>query len=424
LSDVVATLDNAIKAIENSLDIQLTGWDMTIESLKAKVEDYRKSVEFAKTKVETVKKSVEKQKEILIKGFSQGITIFAYEAKEKIQNEIDQFAQSRVGKSTKRNIKQPDKSQTPVHKDVDWFGIAGEVGGTLLEFIPGIGKALGTGLRTVLKTRNSLRDDMKKSVPESLNMSGYDNSSNISDSYIIRAKTRAEAQKISSTINDFCAPHIQSWWVDTQDTLVRDGTRIREELVQIIKNDIQAISNELSNYLGKSLRVELNINTIQFPQFDFKGIDAKIQYQQEVFTRTRREQKKQSSCCESSKVYYVDVEYQDKQEFYEIDLRQTVQQIKQKIDEQISRNQQLLQRVIEKQVEEDFRNAEQQINNYIKQSQDDFAKVLKERETKETEGDRIREMLEIQKAQLNQYLHELTTIKASLHSWKPMQTIK
>lgn len=265
---------------------------------------------------------------------------------------------------------------------------------------------------------------MKKSVPESLNISGYDNSFNISDPYIIRAKTKAEAQKISSTINDFCAPHIQSWWVDTQDMLVRHGTIIREELVQMIRNDIQAISNELSDYLGKSLQVELNINPIQFPQFDFKGIDAKIQYQQEVFTRTRREQKKESSCCKSSKVYYVDVEYQDKQEFYEIDLRQTVQQIKQKIDEQISKNQQLLQRVIEKQVAEDFRNAEQQINDYIKRFQDDFDRLLRERETKEAESDRIREMLEIQKAQLNQYLHELTTIQASLHSWKPIQTIK
>lgn len=87
------------------------------------------------------------------------------------------------------------------------------------------------------------------------------------------------------------------------------------------------------------------------------------------------------------------------------------------------RNRELLQRVIEKQVAEDFRNAEKQINDYIKRFQDEFDRLLKERETKEAEGDRIREMLEIQKSQLNKYLHKLTTIKASLHSWKPMQTI-
>ncbi|MFN6538716.1 MAG: dynamin family protein [Nostoc sp. EkiNYC01] len=426
LSDALAKLDNAAKAIENSLNTQFSGWDITIESLKIKVEDYRKHSEFAKSKVANVKKSVEQQKEILIKGFIQGVSIFAYEAKDKIQNEIDHIAQTRVGKCTKHNIKQSDNLQTHVHKDVDWFAIAGEIGGTMLELIPGIGKVLGKGLKTVLKTRNSLLDSMKQSVPDSLNIydSGYQNSFEISDSYIIRAKTRAEAQRISSTINDFCAPHIQSWWLDTQDKLVRDGTKIREALVKKIQEDIQQVSNELSQYLGQSLNVHININDIQFPTFDFQKIDAKIEYQQKVFTRTRKEAKKDSSCCKSDKVYYVDVSYQDKHEFYEIDLRQTAKQIKQKIDEQVSKNQQLLQRVIEKQIEEDFRSAEQQINDFIKMFQDDFDRLLKERNTKESEAEKIREILNIHKDKLNKYLLKLTAIRVSLNSWKPLQTVK
>ncbi|BAY76757.1 hypothetical protein NIES25_32140 [Nostoc linckia NIES-25] len=426
LSDALAKLDKAAKAIESSLNVQFSGWDITIESLKIKVEDYRKHSEFAESKVANVKKSVEQQKEILIKGFIQGVSIFAWEAKDKIQYEIDNIAQSRVGKSTKHNIKQPDNLQSHVQKDVDWFAIAGEIGGTVLEFIPGIGKVLGKGLKTVLKTRNSLLDSMQQSVPNSLNIndSGYQNSFEISDSYIIRAKTRAEAQKISSTINDFCAPHIQSWWLDTQDKLVRDGTKIREALVKKIQEDIQQISNELSQYIGQSLNVHININEIQFPSFDFQKIDAKIEYQQQVFTRTRKEAKKDSSCCKSDKVYYVDVSYQDKQEFYEIDLRQTAKQIKQKIDEQVSKNQQLLQRVIEKQIEEDFRSAEQQINDFIKMFQDDFDRLLKERATKQAEADQIREILNIHKDNLNKYLHELTAIRVSLNSWKPLQTVK
>ncbi|MCC5615811.1 dynamin family protein, partial [Nostoc sp. CHAB 5836] len=292
---------------ENSLNTQFSGWDITIESLKIKVEDYRRHSEFAKIKVANVKKSVEQQKEILIKGFVQGVSIFACEAKDKIQNEIDHIARSRVGKSTEHNIKQFDNLQSRVHQYVDWFAIAGEIGGTVLEFIPGIGKVLGKGLKTVLKTSNSLLDSMKKSVPDSLNIpdSEYQDSFNISDSYIIRVKTRDEAQMIGTTINEFCAPHIQSWWLDTQDKLVRDGTKIREALVEKIQEDIQQISNELSLYLGKSLNVQININDIQFPSFDFRGIDAEIQYQQEVFTRTRKEAKKDSSCCNSNEVYYV-----------------------------------------------------------------------------------------------------------------------
>lgn len=213
-------------------------------------------------------------------------------------------------------------------------------------------------------------------------------------------------------------------WLDTQDTLLREGTQIRRKLAIKIKTDIQQISNELSNYLGDALQVELNINPIQFPSFEFWGIDAKIKQQQEVFKRTEKEEKTKSRCCDSHEVYYVDVEYEDKREYYEVDLHETARLIKLKIDEQVSRNQQLLQRVIQKQIEEDFRSAEQQINDYIKRFQDEFDRVLRERETKEAEGDRIREMLEIQKAQLNQYLHELTTIQASLYSWKPIQTIK
>lgn len=426
LSDALAKLDKATKAIENSLNTQFSGWDITIESLKIKVEDYRRHSEFAKIKVANVKKSVEQQKEILIKGFVQGVNIFAYEAKDKIQNEIDYIAQSRVGKSKEHNIKQSDNLQSRVHQNVDWFAIAGEIGGTVLEFIPGIGKVLGKGLKTVLKTSNSLLDSMKKSVPDSLNISdsGYQDSFNISDSYIIRAKTRVEAQRISSTINDFCAPHIQSWWLDTQDKLVRDGTKIREALVKKIQEDIQQISNELSQYLGQSLNVHININDIQFPSFEFRGIDAEIKYQQEVFTRTRKEAKKDSSCCTSSEVYYVDVSYQDKQDFYDIDLRQTAKGIKQKIDEQVTKNQQLLQRVIEKQIEEDFKSAEQQINDFIKMFQDDFELLLKERNTKEAEAAHIREILNIYKDKVTKYLLELTSIRASLDSWKPSQRIR
>ncbi|MEH2287377.1 hypothetical protein [Nostoc sp.] len=240
----------------------------------------------------------------------------------------------------------------------------------------------------------------------------------------MKVKTRVEAQKIGTTINDFCAPHIQSLWLDTQDKLVRDGTKIREALVKKIQEDIQQISNELSQDLGQSLNVHININDIQFPSFEFRGIDAEIQYQQEVFTRTRKEAKKDSSCCQSDKVYYVDVSYQEKYEFYEIDLRETAKKIEKNIDKQVSKNQELLQRVIETQVKEDFRSAEQQINDFIKMFQDDFDRLLKERNTKEVEAEQIREILNIHKEKLTKYLLDLTDVQASLNSWKPLQTVR
>jgi hypothetical protein len=199
-----------------------------------------------------------------------------------------------------------------------------------------------------------------------------------------------------------------------------EGTIIREKLVQKIQEDIQQISNELSNYLGVALQVELNINPIQFPSFEFLGIDAEIKKQQEVFKRTRKDKRTASRCCDSDKVYYVDVETQEQRSIYEVNLRQTADAIKTKIDEQVSRNQELLQRVIEEQISDDFRSAEKQINDYINRFQSELDRLLQERETKEAKADQIRAMLEAQKIKLNEYLDELGSIRESLDSWKPV----
>lgn len=86
----------------------------------------------------------------------------------------------------------------------------------------------------------------------------------------------------------------------------------------------------------------------------------------------------------------------------------------------MSRNQELLQRVIEKQVSADFRSAEKQINDYINSFQSLFDQVLTERETKEEKAPHIRASLEAKKVKLNEHLCELVNIRKSLDSWKPV----
>ena len=66
-------------------------------------------------------------------------------------------------------------------------------------------------------------------------------------------------------------------------------------------------------------------------------------------------------CCGSSRTYDVDVPYKEIKSFYEIDLRDTARLVKAKLDEQANINKGLLFRVIDKQVNEDFKNAENQI---------------------------------------------------------------
>jgi len=439
LSEVLAELDKAAKAMEDTLNTELKGWKMGIEALKEKVEDYRRRSENARANIESVKTSVEQQKKILISGFSQGLDRFADGAKAQIAKEIDKIADSR--KPTKKNQLSHQQmqisQQVPKGEKISLVGqIVGEIGEALLGLVPVFGKGLGTAF----KFSASLWDKLSETVPETFNGSVYppDYNPKKFDPYIIRCKTQTEAQKILKTINDVCAPSIESWWIDTQDQLVREGTSIRQQLATKIQEDIQKISDELSNYLGDSLQVKLNINPIQFPSFDFPGIDAGIQRQVEVFTRIKNinevqkesRKKKSNSLCKGDTTYTVDVpiektiEVQDQRTIYQVDLRQTLEQIKQKIDDNVSGSQVLLVRVIEQQVDTDFRSAERQINDYINRFQNDFDRVLKERKSKEAEAPEILARLEAQKAKLNEYLRELISIRESLKTWKPSQIIR
>ena len=422
LSEVVAEIDKAAKAIEDTLNTEIKGWEMGIEALKQKVEEYRKRSENAMYKVESVKKTVETEKQILIQGFSKGIDEFADGAKAKIKSEIDKIADSRSANSPKPKKTQKNRQlPQPTSDNMGVGQIIGGMGELVLELFPSFGKRLGKAFNLTV----SLLDKLSESLPDTFNSSGAEQAvkSEKLDLYIIRCKTKAEAEKIVKTINNFCAPHIQNWWIDTQDELVRDGTKIREELARIIQEDIQQISDELSNYLGSALEVKLNINSIQFPSFDFPGIDARIKdVQLAVVVGNRREETgRKTRCCNSDEVYYADVDVTESWEFFDVDLRQTLESVNRKIDEQISRNRQLLERVIDKQISADFRSAERQINDYIKRFQNDFDRVLKERETKEAEAPEILARLEDQKAKLIEYLSQLSSIRETLNSWKPVK---
>ncbi len=76
--------------------------------------------------------------------------------------------------------------------------------------------------------------------------------------------------------------------------------------------------------------------------------------------------------------------------------------------------------MIEKQILEDFKNAEQQISDYIDKFQIDLDRLLIQRETKEAQTDNIRASLEIQKNRLNELMYQLHSIQKSLNSWKPV----
>lgn len=366
LSDVLDEFKKAAKAIDEIFITDIGIWKLKFEELQQKIEEYKKCSDSAQKRVATVKKSVEEQKQILITRFSQGINEFADIAKKRIATEIDKVAENQSKKSSSQKT-----NPNLVTYIIDKVG-------SLFE------------------------------------------SASSSDPYKIKVKNKNDAEKIGKIINDYCTPVIQSFWLDTQDSLVRDGTKMREDLLKKIQQEIQIISNNISEYVGNALQVEIGNNPIQFPKFEFSGIDAKIQHQQEVFTRRKREKRTESKCCKSDKVYEVNVPYQETVSYYEIDLRLTCQGIQQKINSQVERNLELLQRVIEKQVSEDFRKGEKQINDYINRFQAEFDYLLEERAIREVEAPEIIANLENQRIKVSEYINELIFIRETLNSWKPM----
>ncbi|MBC6432856.1 dynamin family protein [Nostoc sp. HG1] len=365
LSDVLDELNKAANAIDEIFITDIRGWQLEFQELQQQVEEYKKHSDSAKNQVATVKKSVEAQKQILMSNFSQGINKFAETAKKAIELEIDKVAKNQSKKVSK------DKN-----------------------------------------TQNLLTYMWEK-------FSSLLEESSSSDPYKIKVKNKNDAEKIGKTINEYCTPIIQNFWLDTQDSLVRDGTKIREDLVKKIKEKIQDISDKVSESVKRDLQVEIGNNPIQFPDFEFSGIDAKIKHQQEVFTRTKKESRKKSRCCDSDKVYQVDVPYEEKVSYYEIDLRLTSQGIQQNIDSQVNINLELLRCVIEKQVSEDFCKAEKQITDYIKRFQDEFDSLLKQRATMEVEASKVIATLKDQRSDVSEYLSELRSIRESLKSWQP-----
>ncbi|MGF1487459.1 MAG: dynamin family protein [Prochloraceae cyanobacterium] len=413
LKEILAKLEKQARAIEDTLNTQISGWEMEIDTLKQKIEDFKIRSESTKKKVATVKKSVGEEKRVLVAIFSKGLKLFAEEAKSTIADEIDNFALSKKTKYPKNNSRDPVYSQQEEPEN-NWFAdLVSEIGGTALSFIPVIGKPLATlfkvGFNFVVKGGQSLSDRINDSVSSIEYSQG--------DPYIIQVKSIKKAKKVYKTINNFVAPQVQNWWLDTQDRLVREGTKIRTQIAQKIQQDIQAISNQMTEHLGESLNVKMNVNSIQFPDFEFKGIDAKIKQQQEVIRVTKQRKETRSSTeglCNKKRTFYtVNVPYEDYEtrSYYEIDLRKVRSDINRTIDSQTNGSKILLERVINKQISEDFKKAEKQIDDYIYRMQDTLNKLLRDRNTKSAKSDRVIAMYKVQKEQIEIFLQQLNSLR-------------
>jgi len=410
LSDVLSQLDKAAKSTETTLNVQIAGWQMKVDELREKVDEYKRRRTSARNKIDAVRIAVSDQKDRLMEGFGAGVDTFAEAAKEKIQEQIDLIAENRSSEGSKRL---PNADSNYSGGDDSLWGVlfreGTEIAGGFLELIPQAGKQLAKAFRVSVSLLDRMNRDGLIPSPRRED----------ADPYIIQYSSSAEGHRISATINDYCAPYIQSWWVDVQDRLIIQGEKTRGKLVAKIQNDIQDISDELSQYLGESLQAKVNINPIQFPEFEFQGLDEMILKQQEIIRRaTKRERRTESRCCDSNRVYYVDVEVNEKDTVFEVDLRATAEKIKAKIDEQVQRNKGLLARVVQKQVDADFASAEKQISEYMDKFQIELERILSERDRKQEEAPIVIELLTGYSDQLEEHLRNLNETRTTLDEWK------
>ncbi|MEM9538003.1 MAG: dynamin family protein [Cyanobacteria bacterium P01_E01_bin.42] len=372
LNDVIAKLNKAGQGIEDVINTRIGGWKIEIKPLRQKMEEYKRLAKNAIVQIRGVKKLVEQQERQLIEQFKWEISDFAERAKLTIQQEFEIFVHYRFSDYT---ISPEPEEEEEIEEEPE--------------------------KKTRFPVPKRLAESLKKVINELLG--------DEENPYRIRCETEEEVEQIKKDINRFCAILIKDWWTNTQDKLSRDGTLIRQELVAQIRDNVQTISDELSKYLGEALEISMNINPIQMLVFDFQGIDTRVQQQTENYTRWTRE-RKQAFCRD----YEVDIQVDDRLSYYEIDLRQTIVAIKQEIDAQTTGSLIVVERAIKKQVGEDFGNAEQQINEYINRFLVEFDRLLKERENRESEVDRILADLEAQKNALYLYLEELEKLQQIL----------
>ncbi|MFN5763415.1 MAG: dynamin family protein, partial [Pseudanabaena sp.] len=264
LNDSLQGIEKAINAIDDTLKFRQAGWQTKYSDLKVKVKEYEKKTETAQKKVNSVKLSVDQQKSFLVSGFQKGISGFAEGAKAAIERELNRIAKERSVDSNAIEIIE--------NIEVQPFVIPDEIkafGQTAIGALP-----VPSPMKIILNAAVSLLDMITGSPASRVTRSPVRQN----DPYKIKFSDHAEAKCFADQINTFFVCNISDWWIQVEEELINQGTFIQEVLSSKIQADIQAISNELSSYLGETLDIKLKPSPItKISSFEVKGIYTEIQ---------------------------------------------------------------------------------------------------------------------------------------------------
>ncbi|MEY3303999.1 MAG: hypothetical protein RLZZ139_2372, partial [Cyanobacteriota bacterium] len=171
--------------------------------------------------------------------------------------------------------------------------------------------------------------------------------------------------------------------------------------------------NELSSYLGETLDIKLKPSPItKISSFEVKGIYTEIQ--EKLVTLKRYDYEKVSSwsfCLPDDVITSETIEI-------EIDLREILAVIEQRIDNMVAGSGNLLEKTISGRIKDDFGNSEKQIDEYITRFREEFTLLLEQREKVGVDSTQIVKAINEQIAELETYSNKLISVKDSLHSWK------
>jgi len=381
LRDVLAKLEKAAAASEDVLSTRISGWQIEIAPLRQRLEAYKQLAKAAIVQIRGVKKSVDRQERQLVAQFKREIRDFGERAKLTLQREFERCWQARWGEAVVLGPVNDDPWTSPAELSDD---------------------------RAALPVPDTLAASLQRSL--------QDCDINRDRPFQLRCDSRTAIERVKQDINRYCSIAIKHWWAEARDQLSRQGTQIRQELAADIRDRVQQISDELSTYLGEALDISLNINPIQMLMFDFQGIDTQVQHQTENYLRWKKEHRK--AFCRD---YEVDIQVDERRDYYQIDMQQTLKAIAREIDAQTVGSLTVVEKTVKRQVADDFSNAEQQINDYINRFLVEFERLLREREQRETEVEEIVTRLTASKDELSLLQGDLAAIATDLASWQPRQ---
>lgn len=413
LSDALSRLDKVATSIEDSINTRIAGWTMALDELRAKVDDYKCRSEEAQKKLKNVESLIQGQERLLVSAFRQGVDQFRDNTILNIEAEIEQIVGNR------RIVHRPTSDTTHDNEDtedgINPISFFGHIANIVIDSIP-LGRLAKTiiksGSELALRTFSSSNESLSSIVQSQGLIDNYGSRSS-GDPYVFRFSDRSKADKLVDCINQFCSPHIQNYWTDVQDGLIREGNDIREQLVQKIQSEIQNISDGLSTVLGESLSIRLHPSPIQFPSFQFEGLDNQIRKLEEEYSRVEKVQRTKRKKCGGAKSYYEYVPKTDTRSVYYVNLRDVIRAMEHGIRKQATSSKILLSDLIKQQIEADFRNAETQLNQYIGRFETQLSNLLRERVQQKSEAPNIIIWLEAEKSRLTMLLDDVETLRSN-----------